>query len=68
MKRRGLLGFAACAIAFVLVWVGVTFAYGGYDDHYDLVGDFPRAGQGLAGGSDVSYRGCLLYTSPSPRD
>jgi virulence factor Mce-like protein len=57
MKRRGLLGFAACAVTFVLIWVGVTFAYGGYDDHYDLVGDFPRAGQGLAGGSDVSYRG-----------
>jgi virulence factor Mce-like protein len=35
----------------------VTFAYGGYDDHYELVGDFPRAGQGLTNGSDVSYRG-----------
>jgi phospholipid/cholesterol/gamma-HCH transport system substrate-binding protein len=57
MKRRGLFGFLATAIAFGLVWVGVTFAYGGYDDHYTLVGDFPRAGQGLAGGSDVTYRG-----------
>jgi virulence factor Mce-like protein len=56
-KRRGLLGFAASAIAFVLIYIGVTFAYGGYDDHYDLVGDFPRAGQGLANGSDVTYRG-----------
>lgn len=57
MKRKGLFGFLATAIAFALVWVGVTFAYGGYDDHYTLVGDFPRAGQGLANGSDVTYRG-----------
>jgi virulence factor Mce-like protein len=56
-KRRGLLGFLASAVTFALVWIGVTFAYGGYDDHYELVGDFPRAGQGLANGSDVSYRG-----------
>ena len=55
--RRGLLGFLASAVTFVLVWIGVTFAYGGYDDHYQVVGDFPRAGQGLAPGSDVTYRG-----------
>ena len=35
----------------------MTFAYGGYDDNYELVADFPRAGQGLANGSEVSYRG-----------
>jgi virulence factor Mce-like protein len=57
IKRKGLFGFLASAIAFAAIWIGVTFAYGGYDDHYDLVGDFPRAGQGLAGGSDVTYRG-----------
>jgi virulence factor Mce-like protein len=56
-RRKGLLGFLASAPTIALVWVGVTFAYGGYDDHYELVGDFPRAGQGLANGSDVSYRG-----------
>ncbi len=54
---RGLLGLALAAVFFALVWVGVTFAYGGYDDDYELVADFPRAGQGLANGSDVTYRG-----------
>ena len=54
---RGLFGLAATAVVFAAVWVGVTFSYGGYDDHYQLVGDFPRAGQGLANGSDVTYRG-----------
>ena len=56
-KRHGLYGFLASAAAFAAIWVGVTFAYGGYDDHYSLVGDFPRAGQGLQNGSDVTYRG-----------
>jgi virulence factor Mce-like protein len=54
---KGLLGLCVSAAAFAAIWVGVTFSYGGYDDHYQLVGDFPRAGQGLTNGSDVTYRG-----------
>ena len=54
---RGALGFVIAAALFAVVYVGVTFAYGGYDDNYELVADFPRAGQGLANGSEVSYRG-----------
>jgi phospholipid/cholesterol/gamma-HCH transport system substrate-binding protein len=54
---RGVVGLGAAALAFAAIWVGVTFAYGGYDDHYQLVGEFPRAGQGLSNGSDVTYRG-----------
>ena len=56
-STRGLLGLAIAATFFAVVYVGVTFAYGGYDDNYELVGDVPRAGQGLANGSDVTYRG-----------
>ncbi len=56
-STRGLLGLAIAAAFFAVVYVGVTFAYGGYDDDYELVADFPRAGQGLANGSDVTYRG-----------
>ncbi len=54
---RGALGFVIAATLVAVVYVGVTFAYGGYDDNYELVADFPRAGQGLANGSEVSYRG-----------
>ena len=52
-KRRGLLGFAASAAAFAVIWVGVTFSYGGYDDHYDLVGDFPLCNKSF----NCSYSG-----------
>ncbi|HEY8059014.1 MAG TPA: MCE family protein [Acidimicrobiales bacterium] len=57
---RGLLGLGIAVVLFGLVYVGVTFAYGGYDDDYALVADFPRAGQGLANGSEVSYRGVAV--------
>ncbi|HEY5886752.1 MAG TPA: MCE family protein [Acidimicrobiales bacterium] len=57
---RGLLGLGLAVVLFGLVYVGVTFAYGGYDDDYALVADFPRAGQGLADGSEVSYRGVAV--------
>ncbi len=54
---RGLVGLGIACALFAATYVGVTFAYGGYDSQYELVGDFPRAGQGLAPGSDVTYRG-----------
>lgn len=41
----------------LLVTTSVRWAYGAYDDGYQLVGTFEHAGQGLIPGSDVKYRG-----------
>src|SRR5215210_605742 len=57
MRRRGLVGLAIALVFALLVSVAVRWAYGAYDDDYQLAGLFPRAGQGLISGSDVKYRG-----------
>ncbi len=54
---RALVGLGIIAVLGGLTYVGVRWAYGSFDESYELVADFPRAGQGLAPGSDVSYRG-----------
>jgi len=54
---KGLLGLVIVAVVSTAVYVGVRWAYGAFDDNYQLVADFPRAGQGLERGSDVTYRG-----------
>src|SRR5687767_9732309 len=57
---RGLksaIGLASVLAVTAVVWVTVSWAYGAFDDTYQLTGDFPQAGQGLGPGSDVQYRG-----------
>jgi len=57
---RGLksaIGLTSVVAVSAIVWVTVSWAYGAFDDNYQLVGDFPQAGQGLGPGSDVQYRG-----------
>ncbi len=54
---RALVALGVTLVAALLVTTAVRWAYGAYDDGYQLVGRFPHAGQGLIPGSDVKYRG-----------
>jgi phospholipid/cholesterol/gamma-HCH transport system substrate-binding protein len=54
---RAGLGLVITALVVGATYFGVRWAYGSYDETYELVADFPRAGQGLSPGSDVTYRG-----------
>ncbi len=57
---KGHRSVAALAVAFLMVsgiTVGVRAAYGAFDDSVEVAGTFPRAGQALTEGSDVTYRG-----------
>lgn len=57
LYRRAGIGLGIGLVLFGLAYLAVIWAYGAFDDDYELVGRFPRAGQGLAPGSDVKYRG-----------
>lgn len=57
---KGHRSVAALAVACLLaagITVGVRAAYGAFDDSVEVTGRFPRAGQALKVGSDVTYRG-----------
>ena len=54
---RALVALGVTAVFALLVTTAVRWAYGAYDDGYQLVGTFEHAGQGLIPGSDVKYRG-----------
>lgn len=54
---RALVALGVTAVFALAVTTSVRWAYGAYDDGYQLVGTFEHAGQGLIPGSDVKYRG-----------
>ena len=47
---------------------GNMTALGSGGTRFGIVGDGSEAGSEGGGGNTVYYNGCLLYTSPSPRD
>jgi virulence factor Mce-like protein len=60
---KGQRSVAALAVACLLtagITVGVRAAYGAFDDSVLVTGRFPRAGQALKVGSDVTYRGVAV--------
>ena len=57
MRKRAIVGLGITAVFALIVTFAVRWAYGAYEDDYQLAGLFPRAGQGLVSGSDVKYRG-----------
>lgn len=55
--HRAVAAMAVGCLAVAGVAVGVRAAYGAFDDAVAVTGTFPRAGQSLKEGSDVTYRG-----------